>query len=294
MQDLLAALAPKGPRYSSYEGALAAVNELLAAELAGAGGSTSLGALLEGSDSDEEDAAGRRARKAAARDAEQEEASSSGAAGGSDRRGSEAGSEKSDLTAGDAAALRPSAMEVDEDFEREFAALMAESTGLGKGGATPPLSGAMSASSSASNLRSLSTVGGGSTVAVVAAADGRGGGGMDGDAAAPQVAFRVLSKKSGKDDRSREVQMPLSAAMAASLRKHVDQEAAERSAIKALVLAANQRDEEEARAAARAGRGGGRGGRGGAGRQGGPQHKPHGNSGTKGGLQQAPLGFFDL
>lgn len=52
-------------------------------------------------------------------------------------------------------------------------------------------------------------------------------------------------------------QMPLTAAMASSLQRQADEEAAERSRIKQLVLAANKREEAEQLAAARRAGGGG-------------------------------------
>eukprot|EP00803_Ostreobium_quekettii_P008396 evm.model.scf_755.1 EVM.evm.TU.scf_755.1 scf_755:18101-34941(-) len=68
----------------------------------------------------------------------------------------------------------------------------------------------------------------------------------------PQVSvpFKMLMKKGGRDDRSRELQVPMSVSLAAHQVVQEDLEALERSKIKELVLAANVRAEQEQLAAA--------------------------------------------
>ena len=70
----------------------------------------------------------------------------------------------------------------------------------------------------------------------------------------PAVSFKVLVKRGGKEDRSREVQVPVNAAMAVNAKKKEEAEAQERSLMKRLVLEASKREEEELRAAERAAR----------------------------------------
>ncbi|KAK9868805.1 hypothetical protein WJX84_002149 [Apatococcus fuscideae] len=62
---------------------------------------------------------------------------------------------------------------------------------------------------------------------------------------APAVAFRMLTKKAGRDDRSRAVQVPANAAIVQTLRARASAEADERAQIKRLTLAADQRAQLE-------------------------------------------------
>lgn len=59
------------------------------------------------------------------------------------------------------------------------------------------------------------------------------------------VPFRMLMKRGGKDDRTKEIQVPLTVSLAVQQLAHQDLEAQERSKIKELVLAANLKDEQE-------------------------------------------------
>ncbi|KAK9828252.1 hypothetical protein WJX74_005743 [Apatococcus lobatus] len=97
-------------------------------------------------------------------------------------------------------------VEVDEDFEREFAALV-------------PASAASAQEATAQD------------------------GLLDGPRSqpAPAVAFRMLTKRAGRDDRSRAVQVPANAAIVQTLRARASAEADERAQIKRLTLAADQR-----------------------------------------------------
>jgi hypothetical protein len=68
-------------------------------------------------------------------------------------------------------------------------------------------------------------------------AKARGGGGQVGAGVeGSPVAFRVMMKRSGREDKSREVQVPASAAIAMSAKAKEEAEAEERNEIKRLVL----------------------------------------------------------
>lgn len=116
--------------------------------------------------------------------------------------------------------------EVDEDFEREFAALLLDHQGQrpsAGAGANPAAAGAAP---------------GGGRPGEPPAEGARSGG----QGAAPAVAFKVVMRRGGREDRSRELQIPLSAGMAAHLRQKEEREAAEKAELKRLVLQANDRD----------------------------------------------------
>lgn len=101
--------------------------------------------------------------------------------------------------------------EVDEDFEREFAQLLLD----GQGRPAAPAGG-----------------GGGGPIGAHASGQGK----------APAVAFKVVMRRGGREDRTRELHIPLSAGMAAHLREKEEREAAEKAELKRLVLAANSHD----------------------------------------------------
>lgn len=111
--------------------------------------------------------------------------------------------------------------EVDEDFEREFQQLILDHQGR-------PAQGAGARASE--------------PAAAAAAAADQGAARAAGPAAAPAVAFKVMMKRGGREDRSRELHIPLSAGMAAHLRQKEEAEAAEKAELKRLVLQANARD----------------------------------------------------
>jgi regulator of nonsense transcripts 2 len=56
------------------------------------------------------------------------------------------------------------------------------------------------------------------------------------------VSFRVVMRRGGREDRTRELQIPVTAGMAAHLRQKEEREAAEKAELKRLVLEANKRD----------------------------------------------------
>ncbi|GIL89162.1 hypothetical protein Vretifemale_17016 [Volvox reticuliferus] len=56
----------------------------------------------------------------------------------------------------------------------------------------------------------------------------------------------MLVRRGGKDDRSKELQVPLSSSMALAVRQREEEEAREREEMKRLVLAANRQQEEQA------------------------------------------------
>eukprot|EP00983_Pelagomonas_calceolata_P046418 1140157-Pelagomonas_calceolata.AAC.1 len=108
--------------------------------------------------------------------------------------------------------------------------------------------------------------------------DGSGGEGVQETAG---VKFRMLLKRGGKEDRSRELQLPADTAMAAAVMARREAEAAEREQMKLLTLAANkQLQQEDAEAANASKRFHVAGGRGGGGRGGGRQ--TYGEGGRRG------------
>lgn len=71
---------------------------------------------------------------------------------------------------------------------------------------------------------------------------------------APTIPFRVVLRKGGREDRSKEVQIPATSGIAAAVQAKAAAEADERALMKRLVLEASAREEED-------GRGGGTSGR---------------------------------
>lgn len=63
--------------------------------------------------------------------------------------------------------------------------------------------------------------------------------------ATEKMAFKVLMKKGGREDKSRKLEVPMSVTMAVRQKEHDNQEAVDRSLIKELVLAAHVKDEED-------------------------------------------------
>lgn len=136
--------------------------------------------------------------------------------------------------------LRPASaapVEVDDEFEREFSQLMLDYQGRG-GRPAPGAPGSSAAAGPA--------VGPGLAPAAAALHGGGGGepGGAAGSGAGEAVAFKVMMKRGGREDRSRELRIPLTAGMAAHLRQKEEREAAEKAELKRLVLEANKRDQQ--------------------------------------------------
>lgn len=75
------------------------------------------------------------------------------------------------------------------------------------------------------------------------------------EAAQGTVAFRVVLRKGGKEDRSHEVNIPTSSGLAAAVQAGAAAEADERALMKRLVLEANAREEAEQAGASSRGRG---------------------------------------
>ena len=63
-------------------------------------------------------------------------------------------------------------------------------------------------------------------------------------AAGEAVSFKVVMRRGGREDRSRELHIPLTAGMAAHLRQKEAAEAVEKAELKRLVLAANSRGQQ--------------------------------------------------
>jgi regulator of nonsense transcripts 2 len=130
--------------------------------------------------------------------------------------------------------------EVDEDFEREFSQLMMDHQGArpagasmgGAGGGAPGMAAPAAAAAAAGGhyAQQQQQQGGGSGVAAVAAGEA--------------VCFKVVMRRGGREDRSRELHIPLTAGMAAHLRQKEAAEAVEKAELKRLVLAANSRDQQ--------------------------------------------------
>ncbi|EFJ41603.1 hypothetical protein VOLCADRAFT_119678, partial [Volvox carteri f. nagariensis] len=114
--------------------------------------------------------------------------------------------------------------ELDEDFEREWQALMGETQSRLGGMSLAPMRAAPA-----------SAAGGGGF-----GGSGGGSGGGEADGSGGSVTLRMLVKRGGKDDRSRELQVPLSSSVAVAVRQREEEEAREREEMKRLVLAANR------------------------------------------------------
>lgn len=117
-------------------------------------------------------------------------------------------------------------VEVDEDFEREFGQLMLDYQGRPAGGAGP--AGAPGA------LRQQPGAGAAAAAAAGSQHTGDGGAaaGAESEAGGGSVAFKVMMKRAGREDRTRELHIPLTAGMAAHLRQKEEREAAEKAELK--------------------------------------------------------------
>lgn len=128
--------------------------------------------------------------------------------------------------------VRPASVtpaEVDEDFEREFSQLMLDYQGRPAGGAGPAgPAGAPSA------LRQQPGAGAAAPAAAGTQHTGDGGAaaGAESEAGGGSVAFKVMMKRAGREDRTRELHIPLTAGMAAHLRQKEEREAAEKAELK--------------------------------------------------------------
>ncbi|KAL4452134.1 hypothetical protein ABPG75_007796 [Micractinium tetrahymenae] len=246
MQDLWDHLKITPPQYDSYEAACAAVADIEAAEAAAA--ASGLEAIEE--EEEEEEAEG------------QEDGGSDAGSDGDEEEeeGGEAEDEDEGLEGGaqgeedeeDVRMLRPATaapVEVDEDFEREFSQLMLDYQGRGARQApgAPPGAGAAAAAPAAGP--GLAPAPGAAAVPPYGGSGEADGGGSG---AGEAVAFKVMMRRGGRDDRSKELRIPLSAGMAAHLRQKEEREAAEKAELKRLVLEANKRDQQEQQEALRA------------------------------------------
>ncbi|CAL8462985.1 g2519 [Coccomyxa elongata] len=206
VQDLFEQLRPKMERHTSFEVACEAVAVIEAEEAAAA----AAGVQADESDSDEDgsrpglasDDEGGRQPEAAAMDRDDASESGVSTADGT----ADEDEEVRVLNAG-----KRREEDIDPDFERELAALVTEHQGPGS---------ALSA-------------------ALPQAVEGSGDG-NNGEDPGGSVAFKVMLRKGGKDDKTRSVQVPLSAAMAVQLRSKAASEESERAEIKRLVLRANR------------------------------------------------------
>lgn len=241
LQDLLGTLKMKMKKFESYEEAVKATEEILRNEAAAR--ATGLGTIEEEEEEEEErerqrgggghrGAAGLLAGDTSAEEVEEEESQAKGLP---------------QLMVTPLAARRA---EFDCQFDQEFIAMMAEYQGRPAGPAGAPFPPAGPAT-----VPPTSTSGGGQ-------ADPSSGSGEP-----EAVSFKLLMKKGGKDDKSKELQVPLTSTMALTLKQREESEAQERHAIKRLVLEANKREEQSElfRGGVQHGHGGPGGGRGGEG-----------------------------
>ncbi|KAL4437467.1 hypothetical protein ABPG77_003448 [Micractinium sp. CCAP 211/92] len=241
VQDLWDHLKISPPQYETYEAACAAVAEIEAAEAAAAASGLE---AIEEEDEEEEAEGPEDGGSDAGSDGDDDEEEDGDA--DEEEEGPEGGSEGEEDEE-DVRMLRPALaapVEVDEDFEREFSQLMLDFQGRGARQAPGGPGGAAVAAPPA-----------GPGPAPAAPASHGGGSGEAGSGAGgpgEAVAFKVMMKRGGREDRSRELRIPLSAGMAAHLRQKEEREAAEKAELKRLVLEANKRDQQEQQEALRA------------------------------------------
>ncbi|GFR49425.1 hypothetical protein Agub_g11482, partial [Astrephomene gubernaculifera] len=245
LQDVLHALRPSLKRYESYEEALAAVQDIIAREVEQFGAPLGTIGEEEGEEDERRGGGGGGGREGSRGDGGVDGSAGlgNGDGGGSDTETDAAGRQE-DARSLDEMSGRSSGDErdeLDEDFEREWQAMMGETQsrlgGLSLAPSRPaaaPVAGAAAASG-----------GGGGGAAGGGGGEAEGGGGDGGS-----VTLRMLVKRGGKDDRSRELQVPLSASVALAVRQREEEEAREREEMKRLVLAANRQQQEEQAAAA--------------------------------------------
>ncbi|KAK9907680.1 hypothetical protein WJX75_008040 [Coccomyxa subellipsoidea] len=204
VQDLFEHVRPRMKRHTSFEEAFEAVAAIEAEEAAAAA------AGVQADDSDSEDGGSRpgfgsddeggRDPEAAATDRDDASVSAVSTA-----------DEDEEVRVLNAGGMHEK--EVDSDFERELAALVSEHQGLGEA-----FSATQQATGTANDTENASSS----------------------EAPGGTVAFKVMLRRGGKDDKTRSVQVPLSAAMAVQLRSKAASEESERAEIKRLVLRANQ------------------------------------------------------
>ncbi|PSC71053.1 regulator of nonsense transcripts UPF2 [Micractinium conductrix] len=274
VQDLWDHLKVSPPHYESYEAACAAVADIEAAQAAAA--ASGLAAVEE--EEEEEEGDGLDDGGSGGEEEGDEEDEEEGGEADEDDEGPLAG--EADEEEEDVRMVRPASaqpVEVDEDFEREFSQLMMDFQGRAAGSAAAR-GGGPGGGPAAGHAASAPVAG----LPAQPPAAAAGGGGAE--AGGGKVAFRVMMKRGGREDRTRELRIPVTAGMAALLAQKEAAEAAEKAELKRLVLEANKRDlqeqQEALRAAQLAGRqrgqgargyygrggGGGGGGRGGGGR----------------------------
>lgn len=245
---MLDRLRPGLERYNDYSQAQAAVQDILTKEAAAS--ASGLATIEEdddddGSDDDADQRSGGR-RVGGVTDQQGGAGSTAGSDGDTERMDGDGVDH--DYDRGESGA----GMEVDDEFEREYQTLMQECQGKA-GSSAQMLQGSFAPPRVATSASA-------SGVATNEPDDAEGGGGGN-------IAFKLLLKRGGKDDKTREIHVPVNASLAISLMQREESEAAERSQIKKLVLEANKRDEQEWKAAPNVGGGRGhyysRGGRGG-------------------------------
>ncbi|KAG1671470.1 hypothetical protein FOA52_003128 [Chlamydomonas sp. UWO 241] len=242
IQDVLHSLRPKLVRFGNYADAITAVQGILTTEAAAGGGM--LGAIDEEEDEEEERERGRGRGGAggggeggAGGAREQEEQQEQSVGGGSDD-GIGGGSSSAsglgrDREGGEGGG---GGGEADPDFEREYQQLMFEMQGLKGPSKVAPLP---------PPRRPPATLSAREEDSDEDDEDGGGGGGGG-------MAFKMLMKRGGRDDRSREIVVPASAPMVARRAQAAEAEAREREEMKRLTLAANHQQESEESASARA------------------------------------------
>ncbi|KAL0026394.1 hypothetical protein WJX79_005678 [Trebouxia sp. C0005] len=204
VQDLLAHLRPSLERLTSFEQAAQAVAAIEASEARScAAGPAGLGAIEE-EDSDTDDSADN-----SGSNSDDEGRGGRGAADEDD--GSNAAMTDQDDDDDHVKLLNPVKIEeVDEDFEKELAALMTDFK-LPPSGPFPQARPDSPAGSSQQDP--------GST-----------------------VSFRVMMKRGGRDDRSKAVQLPVNSSVAVNMRAKAEAEEQERAEMKRLVLQSHQQD----------------------------------------------------
>ncbi|KAG2482394.1 hypothetical protein HYH03_018672 [Edaphochlamys debaryana] len=251
LQDVLHTLRPSLRRYDSYDEALAAVQDIIAKEVAQFG--APLGTIGEEEGEEDERRAGggggRGEDDADAEDVRGDARSLDDMSGRSEEDERVGSVPLTPVTGCWQGAARWD--ELDDDFEREWAALMGE-TQSRLGG----LSLAPTPQRPAASLEPTSAASGPGGGRAGAGAHAGGHRRPEPDSEVPggegpgNVTLRMLVKRGGKEDRTKELQVPLSSAVALAVRQREEAEAREREEMKRLVLAANRQQEEEQAAAA--------------------------------------------
>jgi len=260
LQDVFDKLQLDLPKFDTYEEACAAVGQIEAQKMKAMSSKGGLAAIdesdgeeeeeyydngEESSSSDDDDDAEDKEEVDGEEEEEEEEEegsssnSDSDASSSSDSSSSSCSDDKEEHGGG---VRRRQMTEQDEEFERELAAVLMESQGPRGGGIQQQHGSAKPAGHFVVGGGGNSSSSGGALSSSHAQQKSSKYADNNNKNAAKTASFKVMMKRSGREDKSKELEIPLSAKMAALMKDKEAKEAAEKAELKRLVLAANDRE----------------------------------------------------